>query len=227
MDNRAEIEKAVRELGGDYTKATNFREGDSDYLWYVEGYGNDYQALNKNSGYMGDYICTRDQFNHVTEDYRRLYGWAKFNSLTFEEFIKSDAAVKVVSDDALHHDFQWRTEYKPESSSKPEDDNWYKRGQLPPAGEVCLAPDPSCVEERVKSKIVHITKKGVVMYETEHGDSGFAGAPGSFRPLPTERDKLIASAEAVIEQATSEPANSRHLGILYDAGMLTPPTSAL
>ncbi|QDP59314.1 MAG: hypothetical protein Tp136SUR676911_53 [Prokaryotic dsDNA virus sp.] len=37
-----------------------------------------------------------------------------------------------------------------------------------------------------------------------------------------KRDKTIAAAEHAIELQTNEPANSTHLGILYDAGLLTP-----
>lgn len=108
--------------------------------------------------------------------------------------------------------------YKPKATSKPEVGNWHERGELPPVGwkgQYGAFWHPC--------EVVAHHNGFAVVWDAHDLEYFRTNKSHIFRPIQTERDKVIANAEHAIESKTGEPANSAHLGILYDIGALKLP----
>lgn len=103
--------------------------------------------------------------------------------------------------------------------------DWYKKGELPPVGEVV---ELVSVGTTYFNREVSITYRGdgVGCYkETKTGhEYTFASAVTKFRPIKSERDKLIEKACEVMKYSESEPLTIKGKAeALLDAGMLRMP----
>lgn len=87
---------------------------------------------------------------------------------------------------------------------------WNGEG-LPPVGTVCEAKTVQCARWNMAT-IVHVTKKGVALYEDCFGDYMGSAAPSDFRPLKSDRKREI-------DQISYDGGISFcAAGKLYDAG---------
>lgn len=98
---------------------------------------------------------------------------------------------------------------------KPDQGDWHKRGGFPPVGEVCEL----LLVGNEWDKCMIIAADGDARWvKFLRSTYTTISDPSRFRPLRTEEDKLLAAAEALIEQKTGEPANSTQIKVLIDDG---------
>ena len=74
--------------------------------------------------------------------------------------------------------------------SKPEAPEWDGSG-MPPVGCECEARNYHYGQAFEAAKVVHRTRKGVILVEYASGDAGFLTAPADFRPIRSEEDVAV------------------------------------
>ena len=92
---------------------------------------------------------------------------------------------------------------------------WHELGEFPPAGTVCEVYE----NEWVETFIIGMDKEGYCVYTTSDPDVGYDGDndPSSFRPVRTEREKVIDAACKTIGDVIGGRLVVERL---YDAGLL-------
>lgn len=181
-------------------------------------------------------VCTPDEFTQVARElgWCNGYKWgveypANGNRPDLADDVKVHVTGKIDSNDLHVESAIWENvkkfrivdgRYKPKPTSKPEVDNWYERSELPPVGEVR---EGYINHGTWRWARVEILKQHPRECAVEALDLGVLKWCDKFRPIQSHRDKVLASAEHAIESKTGEPANSTHLGILYDIGALKLP----
>ena len=226
------IEDAVRELGGVWPSD----EVDAVYLYKIH---NRYIALGLPGG-TALYICTRTEFKQCARRLRNEPSWDDAPDWAvayaqshegvwywFEDAPPGDYAY--TPDGRIHWaatgevigDWKQTLRLRPEREKMEDENDWYKRGERPPAGTVCeVLYDGTWKQTKIigwdDDKIVFATPfDDIASYE------GAIANPNIFRPLQTERERWVAAAQQAIG---CEPNAHRHmLGQLYDAGLAKMP----
>lgn len=126
---------------------------------------------------------------------------------------------------SFHSIYAWLIK-QAKTTSKPEVDNWHARGGLPPVGEVCEYNDADGWQ---KCKILALDSKGFLVVELFSDDVICHGNPDecyTFRPIQSERDKVIEAAlksDPYQTEHQNDSAIKAYTESLYERGMLKLP----
>ena len=94
--------------------------------------------------------------------------------------------------------------------SKPEAPEWDGKG-LPPVGCECVARNYHYGQAFEAAKVVHRTRKDVILVEYASGDAGFLTAPADFRPIRSEEDKAVKEMVRIMNDWSSDKARASAL----------------
>ena len=93
--------------------------------------------------------------------------------------------------------------------------DWYERGEFPPAGTVC-----EVLPYRHVCESIAPHRDGMVMYNRHENAYFLATKNTRFRPLQTERERWIKAAQLAIDMPLD---HAEMLGEIYDAGLAKMP----
>lgn len=71
MNKQELLDKAVHKLDGVYANSSDGGGFNEDFLWHVGG--NCYQRLDSNHGFIGEFVCTKDEFQQRARELGYLH----------------------------------------------------------------------------------------------------------------------------------------------------------
>lgn len=189
--------------------------------------GYTYQALSNSVGFSGEYLCTRDEFEQVKRelrnkpDWKDAPSWANYlaqddtgewwfyeSKPTHSDLGAFDSSIGIAEEFSTGIVFgDWSDTLEERPVKEEFDNSWYDKGELPPVGVIC-----ECSMDFNNSKLFANWNKIRVLYADEstivgeilegsfsgNYSNGFETHIYKFRPVQSERDKLIEQAKALI-----------------------------
>ena len=240
------IDAAIEYYKGKWPDKRGVQEDDRQGLFYV---GSATKIMNMSHGphtHEVEHICNQEEFEQRAKElgYINGYKWGViYKNENHGEDLPDDLEISVTVTNWNDTGSIWLSKRTPKSlvgntsgSFKITDErympkeqemnnDWYKKGELPPVGSVVWVKTP-LNEKSVEVEVVAYTEQLVIVKRDGHE---FSDSKRYFqknvKPEKFERDKLIEAAERVIEnEYVGSTANNAHLQALYNAGMLKMPT---
>ena len=220
------IENAVRRLGGVWP---------SDDVGAVHLYKLDDRYVAGLPGGTALYICTRTEFEECTKRLRNEPSWDDAPDWSVAKAQSTNGLWYWLSatGEAIG-DWKQTLRLRPEEEEMEDENDWHKRGQRPPVGTICQMTHPGLsgwitVEILLyrDSALAPSGKTVVVCAESEEEwPMGVAAininTQLDFRPLQTERERWVDSAERAM-RSTSPELDRLQLAAIYDAGLAKMP----
>jgi len=207
-----EVDKAIFGLGGDWPDKRR-------HLCVIstDNKGN-YFATRKKYGDCDhiSFVCTRPEFESRLADWRRLYEWGMVEIKpdkrpTLVEFIGDQIASGEYQHLADAEGFNWQKSLEEDMESaliranklqekaaenQAKESNWYECGELPPVGEIVNYKTTFFTLDKLNSgacKILSYNRDRVwIEYEDAPNSTAVINTGVmEFRPLQSERDKLV------------------------------------
>ena len=223
------VKDAVRELGGVWPGY----DVDAVYLYRIDD-----RYIAGLPGGTAPYICTREEFEQCARRLRNEPSWddapngavAKAQDSGGEWYWYGDKLLRTskatgvwqynstpgrylrATQGEVIGDWKRTMELRPEEEDKVEDENdWHKRGELPPVGTVCEVFPYWHVCESIAPH-----QNGMVMHDRNNYEYFLATKNTRFRPLQTERERWIKAAQLAIDMPLD---HAEMLVEIYDKGL--------
>lgn len=104
-------------------------------------------------------------------------------------------------------------------------DEWFNRGEMPPAGTECEAILTPITNFGLKCIV--LDDKSIAYKAGKEWKTTFILRGTTFRPIRTQREKAIDAALSVMQTKSISNAQRKTINRLYEAGLLRSPEDAL
>ena len=222
------IEDAVRYRGGIWPFETKHKN------LYYDSYTETFFPFCY-SGQITTYICTRSEFEECARRLRNEPSWNDApdwatsvaqgaNGLWYwledapdfgDYAYTQDGRILWAATGEVIGDWRDTLRLRPEEKKMEDKNDWHKKGELPPVGTVCEMLPWWHVCESIAPH-----RDGMVMYNHSEDAYFLATKNTRFRPLQTERERVV---KAWIEKIEDSDILNAYLGGLYDIGALKMP----